>query len=165
MAKFALALLISSLPAALSSQVPTMEQAESDSNYKRAGSRQLSGQCAPMEPLAEMLRKNDDVAKIVVTSCDHVMFTPPSEGVNPADNNGFMAFVQAKKKTGTYFRGQWSDGDFNIGAISFDQVTWLPTSKGRVRIYRKDNSNSMMFVVFAVFDQGGRKGTAFRFEG
>ncbi|MEQ1538640.1 MAG: hypothetical protein ABL928_06915 [Sphingorhabdus sp.] len=144
-------------------EIPTIEQAEADPRYVRVESRQLVGKCATMTPLAKMLSNNDGVQEITEVACDNVVFTPPSDGENAA-TEGLMTFVMSTNKSGTYFRGIWNDGDFNLNEISFDQQSWFKVSKGRVRVYKNDEADTMMFVGFAVFENGKRRGVAFRFE-
>lgn len=141
----------------------TIEQAEADPRYVRVESRQLVGKCATMTPLANMLSNNDGVKEITEVACDNVVFTPPSDGENSA-TEGFMTFVMSTNKKGTYFRGNWHNGDFDLNEISFDQQSWFKVSKGRVRAYKNDEADTVMFVGFAVFENGRRRGVAFRFE-
>lgn len=160
-------LIISAMaPSLVQTQMPSAEEAEADPNYKPVESRTLIGKCSEMLPLAQILRSNDKVKKIEPVSCNQLIFTPPSKET-PTSNNSesLMAFVDGKKNGGAFLKGIWSDGDFNISELSFDQIDWFPVSKGRVRIYKNDDTNNVLFVVFAVFEDEKVKGVAFNFEG
>lgn len=145
------------------SPIPTVEKGKVEASYQEVGQRQMTGECAAMAPLAQMLKEKDGVTDIISTPCDNVIFTPPSDADGSA--KAFMAFVSSDTKAGVFFRGTWNAGDFDLKEISYDQKIWSAVEKGRVRIYRKDDGSSTMFVVFAVYGSETKKGVAFKFEG
>ncbi len=153
--------------AATNPPIPTLEQMEADPSYTRVESRVIEGKCIPMAPLADIIRKNDNVKTVREVKCVQMLFTPPpsSDSIKtPHAEKALIAFIDPKRKSGTYFRGNWNDGDFDLTSISFDQSEWHDVSNGRARFFQNENDNSLMIVVFAAFENGETQGVAFAME-
>jgi hypothetical protein len=142
-------------------QSPTIEELEADPNYTRVDSATISGECEQNAILGDMIKSRDAVKKLHKVKCDHIIYSkPPEKGVE--QRSGLIALARQPSGGTAYFKGDWdADGylEMEFTEVSFDQETWHPVVKGRLRTYGSDAGSTMMmiFAVFEVEKSGGKK--------
>lgn len=147
-----------------SAQQPTIEELEANPDYTRVESKTLAGSCEANTMLSGMMKARDDVKKVHNRGCDHMIYSMPGES-EETRAKGFLALAKRNKGGTVFFKGTWDEKGFlemEFSEVSFDQETWFPVSKGRLRSYQSPDGAVMM--IFAVFE-APRKGGKTRNEG
>lgn len=156
MRRMGVAALLLALAAPVWAQGQTIEELDADPDNLRMDTRSLAGACQDNPFLGKMMRERDEVKKLQQVRCDLLVFTPPGE-TGESRNNGLAALV-LQEKGQVYFKGAWSDGEtlnLEFSEVSFDQETWFPVFKGRLRGYQ--GPDGAMFLLFAVFQNPDNK--------
>ena len=148
----------------VSAQQPTIEELEANPDYTRIESVTLAGECQSNTMLAGMMKSRDAVKKVHESRCDHIIYSKPGDSAETRAK-GYLALAREKKGGTVFFKGTWDEEGYlemEFSEVSFDQKTWFPVSKGRLRSYQSPEETLMM--IFAVFE-APRKGGKTRNEG